>query len=822
MDRQPFRNQVPRFKLLLARLSLLWEGLWPALLPATLLLGIFLTIAFLDLLPLLPPWLHALVLLFFLLAFAGLLHRGLQGLELPDRAAAQRRLERDSGLAHRPLGSLEDEPVRARAGSDDATLRAYWELHRRRLREQLQQLRVKRPDAGWSRIDRHGLRALVGLPLIIALVVAGGDREERLLRAAVPGTLAMEQLPPPKLDAWISPPDYTGEPPLYLDTDKEGRLRVPSGSRLLAQVQGGHGEPELELSGTAMSPFTLGGENLYRAETSLEEGGRLSVRQRGETLGSWNLEVLPDLPPEAEYLAAPARTLRGALQFDYAVRDDYGVESLVAIIARRDAAGEGESMELPLPLPSRQPKEAEGRSFQDLSPHPWAGIEVSITLEARDAAGQSGRSETIETLLPARIFNHPVAQRLTELRRDLTLDPEARQPVAQELDRLAQHPLHYYNDIVVSLGLLSAGQRLLHDRRDEAVAGVQSLLWDLALRIEDGERAVVERQLRELQQQLQEALASDAPQEEIERLMNELQERLEEYLQSMMEEALENFEEPPAFPFDPNMLSQQDLQQLLEQARDLARSGAREEAQQLLSELQRMLENLQANPQQAQDMSDRLQQSREMMQGLQDLMQRQQQLLDRSFQRNQRGEMPGAADGEEGQEEEGDPGRAPGTAQGDAAEQESLRRALGEMMRRAAEMSGGIPPPLGQSEQAMRAAREALERGSSGEALGPQGEALDHLQQGMEALLEDLAQQFGQGQDGEGPGVGAIGEGNRDPLGRQRGRGGNLQTGDEVQLPDASLQQRAREILNELRRRSGERHRPEIELDYFERLLRQF
>src|SRR5690625_6299700 len=102
MDRQPTRNQVPRFKLLLARLSLLWEGLWPALLPATLLLGIFLTIAFLDLLPLLPPWLHALVLLFFLLAFAGLLHRGLQGLELPDRAAAQRRLERDSGLAHRP------------------------------------------------------------------------------------------------------------------------------------------------------------------------------------------------------------------------------------------------------------------------------------------------------------------------------------------------------------------------------------------------------------------------------------------------------------------------------------------------------------------------------------------------------------------------------------------------------------------------------------------------------------------------------------------------------------------------------------------------
>src|SRR5690606_5558995 len=105
---------------------------------------------------------------------------------------------------------------------------------------------------------------------------------------------------------------------------------------------------------------------------------------------------------------------------DYAVKDDYGVESLVAIISRRDTAGAGQSMELPLPLPARLPKEAEGRSFQDLTPHPWAGILVSIELEARDAAGQSGRTEAVELVLPARVFNHPVARRLTELRRDLT------------------------------------------------------------------------------------------------------------------------------------------------------------------------------------------------------------------------------------------------------------------------------------------------------------------------------------------------------------------------------------------------------------------
>ena len=43
-----------------------------------------------------------------------------------------------------------------------------------------------------------------------------------------------------------------------------------------------------------------------------------------------------------------------------------------------------------------------------------------------------------------------------------------------------------------------------------------------------------------------------------------------------------------------------------------------------------------------------------------------------------------------------------------------------------------------------------------------------------------------------------------------------------MKLPDEIDAQRAREILNELRRRLGERFRPEMELEYLERLLRRF
>ena len=41
-------------------------------------------------------------------------------------------------------------------------------------------------------------------------------------------------------------------------------------------------------------------------------------------------------------------------------------------------------------------------------------------------------------------------------------------------------------------------------------------------------------------------------------------------------------------------------------------------------------------------------------------------------------------------------------------------------------------------------------------------------------------------------------------------------------IPDTVDLKRAREIRDELRRRSGDRSRPEVELDYIDRLLRQF
>lgn len=815
-----------RLHLRLSRAALFWESLWPALWPLGSVTGLFLALALMDVLAGLDGWLHLAVLAGFGAAALAALAWAARRVRLPRHEAARRRLERDSGFQHRPLQALED---RLATPGSDPEAQALWQAHRRRLAAQLRQLRVAPPAAGWARVDGYALRAVVGLLLVVGLVVGGADWRFRLSSAVTPSFGASEASLPPRLDVWLNPPAYTGEAPRYLDPAKTGGATVeaPTGSRLLAQVQGGSGEAVLSLGGdqAAFERFDAGS---LRLEQPLETDGEvrslpLEIRRGDRVLGAWTLQVLPDLAPSVEYLKPPARARRGALELAYRAEDDYGLAGLQAVIRRADRP-QDEPLSFDLGLPSSEVTESQGAAYRDLTPHPWAGIPVTVQLEARDAIGQTGVTEAFEMVMPERSFEHPVARRLVELRRQLTLAPERRRPVAEGLAELSRRPAHFAHDFVVALALVVAERRLVHDRREAAVAEVQELLWETALRIEEGELALAERRLRELQQELMEALEKGAPDEEIERLMSELQQALDEFLRQMAEQMMEGMEgqelgEAEPLPPDAQMLQRDDLQRMIEQARELAKAGARDQAREMLSQLQQMLENLQAMPMQ-QRMNQGAQQAEQMMQGLQEMMRQQQELLDRSFQRSQQGNRQQLQQpGERGDQQGRDPGRSSNA--GDAQAQEALRRQLGDLMREFGEMMGEIPRSLGQAEQAMREARDALGEGQPGSAVAPQGEALDQLQQGLESMLESFAQQMqqGQGQDGTQTGQ-RPGEG-RDPFGRGP-QGQGLEGDDSVEIPTGSELRRAREILDELRRRRQDVERPTIELDYLDRLLRQF
>ena len=115
-------------------------------------------------------------------------------------------------------------------------------------------------------------------------------------------------------------------------------------------------------------------------------------------------------------------------------------------------------------------------------------------------------------------------------------------------------------------------------------------------------------------------------------------------------------------------------------------------------------------------------------------------------------------------------------------------------------------------------ASRAIRQGDLETATREQGRALEQLRQGAQQMARQMLQR---GQRRFGMGQGRSGDVPRDPMGRpQRSEGPDL--GSSVKIPEEIDMQRAREILEELRRRAGELNRPMIELDYIERLLERF
>ena len=830
------RRLVARLRL--ARAALLWERVWPAAWPALCVLGILTVAALFDVLPRLPGAVHAGVLVLFAIAFAGAVAWGARAARIgrwPDPIMARRRIEAASGLAHRPLEALADRP----SAPLDGPAALLWAAHQRRMAEAVRRLRVGWPVSGLARRDPLGVRSVLAILLLLAAIDAGADWRDRVTRAFRPAFDGGNAAIAPSFDLWLTPPEYTGLAPQFLRTGDNETVRVALGSALLAQVHGGGAVPRLAIDGDTSDFAALDKEN-FRVEATLTAGKLITLSQGGTVLGRWPIEIIPDNPPTIAFAHMPKPTARAALRLDYQAEDDYGVESAKAVIRRqgagprdapRDAPGEvpEEAIELELPLPGLHLKEAAAVSYHDLSPHPWAGLPVEIRLVATDALGQTGESEPVRMVLPERVFHHPVARAIIDQRKELAKDPGSAEAVAEILADLNKRPVLYRDDTVVYLALRLAEERLRHEQGREAVAAIEQLLWDTALRIEDGHMSIAERELRRLQQALQDALAKGAPDAEIERLMGELKEALDRYLQALAQDLQRQPNQ--ATPLDPSqVLTGRDLQRMLDRAGELARSGAREEARELLSQLQNMLENLRAaRPGQMQQQGAN--QPQQLMRGLQELMQRQQQLLDRSF-RAQRQQNQQNRSGQPGQQSGQQPGQQPGNDQADtgqtgdmgdaAGQQEGLRRTLGEIMRQLGDGMGDIPEPFGRAERAMRDAAGALQRSRPGDAIGPQTEALDQLQQ----AARDFAQQLQQRLGSNGEAAGATDRDprdrlERDPFGRPLSNNGSFDQGD-VKIPDENILQKSRRILDELRRRAGERFRPPIELDYIERLLKRF
>ena len=106
-------------------------------------------------------------------------------------------------------------------------------------------------------------------------------------------------------------------------------------------------------------------------------------------------------------------------------------------------------------LPNARTRNGVGQTVKDLSEDPYAGADVTLTLTAKDEAGNEGRSEPFNMRLPERLFTKPLARALIEQRRILALDANQNAQVYAALDALMIAPELFTPEAGQYLGLYS-------------------------------------------------------------------------------------------------------------------------------------------------------------------------------------------------------------------------------------------------------------------------------------------------------------------------------------------------------------------------------
>ncbi|MFK5980764.1 MAG: TIGR02302 family protein [Rhizobiaceae bacterium] len=823
-------------------MTLFWESLWPRIVPFFLILCVFLIVSWAGL------WDQvngafgeigrlALLAAFVLMALFSLRH--LRSVQLPHSTEIIRRIEAVSELEHRPLTAQSDAMA---TGNDDALSSALWAEHQRRMADNLKNMTAGTPRPNANQFDAFAIRAALPVIVFAAFLYSFSNSGGNLIDAVIPGVDRATLLT--RLDVWINPPAYTRKPPIYLSKRKNnetgGAIAAPQNSEFYLRYVG---KSNIEFAFVSVDRRQIiePSETNKNYETEyklfLKDSGQVELSTNGEILAQWPISIIKDSPPTIEFTEIPNAALSGSLQLNYEITDDYGVVSARAEInSLMETDPEAHPLvgapELPLPLPRQRAKSGKAKVNRDLTKHPLAGSLVSITLVAMDDAEQEGRSISHEMILPGRVFSKPIALALVEQRRILALDARKLPHVANLLDAISSVPEKYINNPTAKIAMRVAYRRLLSARNDDDLRDTLDLMWDTALAIEFGDLSEAERRLREAQEKLSEALENNASQKEIEKLMAELREAMNEFMQQMMEQARNNPMQQN--PFDQNQmqnLTQRDIEKMMDRIEDLAKSGSKDAARELLAEMQRMMDNLRTSQHQQQRQQEGNQMN-QALDNLSELMQKQQDLLDQTFQMqrqdpNNRQNQQQQNQQQNQQQGEQSEGQKPMTPEEFAEalkqlqqQQEALQQKLGELGKQLEGMGLDPSQQFGEAQGEMGKAGKNLGKGRAGEATSNQAKALDALRQGAQQMMRQMAGDRQPG--GQQPGDRGTGQSNSrktsDPLGRNRpGEGQSL--GDETKVPDEIDAQRARQILEAIRKRLSQPTQPLIEKDYLERLL---
>lgn len=420
-----------------------------------------------------------------------------------------------------------------------------------------------------------------------------------------------------------------------------------------------------------------------------------------------------------------------------------------------------------------------------------------------------------------------------------------------------------FNDPVIYLGLRHVGKTLRYARSETALDGLPEHMWKLAIRAEFGVLGTALQEMQEAQEALRDGIARRAAEREIDTLFDRYNQAVDAYMEELRRNATIGDPSGPGGG-GPSMGSTDEIQDLLDAIEEANRNGDTEGARRALAQLAELLENMQMQINPGSGSGDgegsgegMTEEQREQLEELADLLGEQRELQDQTRQaereelRRRFGEegvgdsvspeelaerqaelealVDGLEDGLAGQgsgdeqagqdagdgDAAGQPGEGSGgDAGGEAGTENGTEPGAGGQSGEAGAGGTNADPnadpgdAIGRAGDAMQRSRDALGRGDLGASRQAQDEAIAALRDAGDALSREIAS------DADGS------ETQRDALGRDVG--GLASDNAESDLDTRDNAERAREILEELRRRASDAERTQEEQDYLDRLLRRF
>ncbi len=769
----------------------------------------------------------------------------------PKRREIDKRLEINSQLDHRPLTALHDKL----ANPDEQDARTLWSRSKSRALATVYKLKAPWPRPLLATQDPLALRVLAVLVVVIGIIVAGPAWRERIHLGFNPFYGEMERKVDKSIMVWVTAPEYTGQGQIIL----EGRgthdkvIAIPDESKIKIQATRGIGSPYVVIGDQRMDMKRADEKNWsleFPFTAAYKDAERIEIRQMGFERASVPFTFVPDQPPTIALVEEPKTIDKGQMQLSLKVKDDYSVNDLIMHMRLDDSMKDeplGADVEDTRAVVSPPNTEMELKPVYDLAWHPWAGLPVVIDLTAVDHMKQTAKLPPLHVTLPERTFQNPTARKLISMRKRLIRTPEAAAAnIAQELFDILVAPASYNGHPVVFLSLKTMSSRLVYDPSITSIREIIAQLWDTAIQIEDGNLAIAARDMRNAQRNLEKTLNNpNATQEEINRALDEFREAMANYFQEMITEMQKQMADGQVMEVPPEMLAgvlnPDDLQNFLDELTAQAMAGNKDAARELLSKLQQMMDSMSpgnGKMEMPKDMKFKMMAVSE----LQKLIEKQEELLTQTqkqaegMKETPRPQSYGETlpvDPETLKDLFGDDTLPPPAPKVPAVpltpgvdttknkdEQEALRFVLGKLMQDADEELGEIPANMGKAELEMRGSSAQLGDNRPDLSVPRQDEAIRYLKESMDQMSEQLAQQLKQmmalSMGGGAPRL--------DPLGRpmDEGDGPSWLPSSRVKIPDEAERKKVREILDTLRRRSGEMQRPDYELEYFRRLMQQF